>query len=101
MLACFSSLADFHPHRRFDGHRFINPALMNPTQKTAFHPFGAGSRICLGIHLAYVEMRLATALFFRTCRGARISDSMTDEMMKEDNRFLIAPKGHCMKVTLQ
>jgi cytochrome P450 len=85
---------------RFDGRRFIDPASMTPTQKTAFHPFGAGSRICLGIHLAYLEMRLAVALFFRQCRGARISGLMMDAMMEEDNRFLIAPKGHCLYVTL-
>ncbi|KAK4125691.1 cytochrome P450 [Parathielavia appendiculata] len=83
----------------FDGYRFIKPDLMTPVQKTAFHPFGAGSRVCLGIHLAYLEMRLAVALFFRECRGIRISDVMTDEMMKEDDRFIIAPRGHCLKVT--
>ena len=48
-----------------------------------------------------MEMRLAAALFFRECRGARIGDSMTDEMMEEDNRFLIAPKGHCLDITLR
>ena len=53
------------------------------------------------MHLAYLEMRLAVALFFRECRGARVSDSMTDEMMEEDNRFLISPKGHCLWVTMR
>ncbi|KAK3900985.1 cytochrome P450 [Staphylotrichum tortipilum] len=85
----------------FDGRRFINPSALTPAQKTAFHPFGAGSRVCLGVHLAYMEMRLAVALFFRQCRGARVSESMTDEMMEEENRFLISPRGHCSWVTLQ
>ncbi len=86
---------------RFDGWRFIDPAALTPAQKTAFHPFGAGSRVCLGVHLAYLEMRLAVAMFLRECRGARASDSMRDAMMEEDNRFLIAPKGHCLWVTME
>ena len=56
--------------------------------------------MCLGIHLAYMELRLATALFFRQCRGAKLSACMQDEMMEMDNHFLIAPKGHCCYVTL-
>jgi cytochrome P450 len=56
--------------------------------------------VCIGIHLAWIELRLATALFFRNCRGARLSEVMTDEMMEMDNRFLIAPRGHCCYVKL-
>ncbi|KAK4095852.1 cytochrome P450 [Parathielavia hyrcaniae] len=85
----------------FDGHRFIKPELISRVQKAALHPFGAGSRICLGMHLAYLEMRLAVALFFRECRGITLSDAMTDEMMELEDRFIIGPKGHCMKVTLR
>jgi cytochrome P450 len=69
-------------------------------QKAAYMPFGGGSRVCIGIHLAWIELRLATALFFRNCRGARLSEVMTDEMMEMDNRFLIAPRGHCCYVKL-
>jgi cytochrome P450 len=84
----------------FDSNRFMDKAKLSAQQKAAYMPFGGGSRVCLGIHLAYMELRLATALFFRQCRGAKLSDEMRDEMMEFDNRFLIAPKGHCCYVQL-
>ncbi|KAL5340232.1 cytochrome P450 [Aspergillus crustosus] len=65
---------------------------------TAFAPFGAGARTCLGIHLAYMELRLAVAEFFRVCRGVRLAASVTRESMEMENYFLIAPRGHACEV---
>lgn len=60
-------------------------------------PFGLGSRVCLGMHLAMMELRFATALFFRECRGARLCPETTDESMAMMDTFLISPKDHrCM-----
>jgi cytochrome P450 len=73
---------------------------MTRLQKTAYSPFGGGSRICIGLHLAWMELRLGVALFFRECRGAKISPAMTDEMMDMVNHFLITPKGHCCNIVL-
>lgn len=78
----------------------MNKSEMSSQQKAAFMPFGGGSRVCLGIHLAYMELRFSAALFFRECCGARISELMEDEMMDMSNRFLIAPKGHCCYITM-
>jgi cytochrome P450 len=84
----------------FDGLRFLNMPL-TAQQKAAFMPFGGGSRICIGINLAWIEIRISAALFFRKCRGARLSDCMDDDMMEMDSRFLVAPKGGCCYVTLR
>lgn len=85
---------------RFDGLRFIDKSAMTTQQKAAYMPFGGGSRVCIGTHLAFMELRLGTALFFRHCRGARVSECMNDEMMEMDNRFLISPKSHCCYISL-
>lgn len=73
---------------------------MTREQKQSFSPFGAGSRICLGIHLARTELRLALAQFFRECPTARLGKTMTDAEMEMENFFLIAPSGHRCMVTL-
>ncbi|KAH8889042.1 cytochrome P450 [Thozetella sp. PMI_491] len=60
----------------------------------SFMPFGGGARICIGIHLARIELRLATALFFRAFPSAKIStkDGMCDEDMTPEIYFLLTPK---------
>jgi cytochrome P450 len=93
---------DHHQHKRscadmvtrFDGYRFMDKSKVTAAQKAALSPFGAGSRICIGMHLAYTELRLGAALFFRECRGVRLGPDMTDDMMEMENHFLIAPKAH-------
>ncbi|KAI7778726.1 hypothetical protein LA080_001873 [Diaporthe eres] len=83
----------------FDGWRFVKQPL-SPVQKAAFMPYGGGTRICIGLHLAYMELRLATALFFRECKGARLSAKTTEDVMAMAETFLIAPKGHFCNVVL-
>jgi len=61
---------------------------------------GAGSRVCLGIHLAYMELRLSAAEFFRECRGARLCESVTEKSMEMENFFLISPRGHRCDIKL-
>lgn len=66
---------------------------LTPTQKKVYVPFGGGTRMCLGINLAYLELRLGLALFFRECRGARLSNSMLPDDMAPDHFFVSSPKG--------
>ncbi|KAK1993525.1 cytochrome P450 [Colletotrichum falcatum] len=86
---------------RFDENRFLIPNLVTREQKQLLTPWGAGTRTCLGVHLARMELRLATAIFFRNCSGIRLADNMTDELMAMENFFLVSPRGHCCNVTLR
>ncbi|RYO94883.1 hypothetical protein DL766_004673 [Monosporascus sp. MC13-8B] len=87
-----------------NAHAFPQPETFDPSRwekptvamKDCFMPFGGGSRVCLGLHLAYIELRLATARFFRTFPNATVSsiEGMSDEDMKQDLYFIMSPKGH-------
>ena len=77
---------------RFDPDRWDNPT---PEMRHAYMPFGAGGRICLGLHLAKHELRMATAMFFRAFPNARVTS--TDAEMDMRMYFLSAPDGKkCM-----
>ncbi|GKT61678.1 cytochrome P450 [Colletotrichum tofieldiae] len=85
---------------RFDETRFLDPSKLTQKQKLLFSPWGAGSRICLGVELAKMELRLGVAVLFRKCSGLRLAPGMTDRMMQMENYFLVSPVGHKCEVTL-
>lgn len=89
----YPNAAEFDPYRWLDaGSQSVNS--IGELGKIAYHPFGAGSTICMGMNLAQMELRLATAEFFRRCRGARLAPSTTAQSMEMENFFLIAPQSH-------
>ncbi|KAI1471370.1 putative cytochrome P450 [Daldinia caldariorum] len=77
---------------KYDPSRWANPTR---AMKDAFVPFGGGSRICIGLHLAKMELRLATARFFTRFPNATTSylDGFTDKDMEPVMFFLMSPKG--------
>ncbi|KAM0788727.1 hypothetical protein ACM66B_002819 [Microbotryomycetes sp. NB124-2] len=79
-----------------DPEAFIPDRWDHPTRdmKDAFMPFGGGTRVCLGMHLARFEMLLGLIEFMRAFPEASIDESTTDESMSFENYFLVAPKSH-------
>ncbi|KAL7271070.1 hypothetical protein RUND412_006201 [Rhizina undulata] len=80
---------------KFKPSRWENPT---PEMQAAFFAFGGGNRVCLGIHLANMELRLATATFFTQCGNVRLADTVNDKDMEFDDNFLIMPKGRKCEV---
>lgn len=56
-------------------------------------PFNIGSRSCIGMHLARMEILVTLATFFRECKGLQLHNDMTDSMMAQDGEFFIVPQG--------
>jgi cytochrome P450 len=65
-----------------------------------FMPFGAGTRSCGGIYLARMELRVATASFFRQFPGATLSSTATAASMEVVDRFNTHPVGRKCEIVL-
>lgn len=82
----------------FDHTRWLSPERISDAARASYSPWGAGSRICMGMHVAKMELRLAITTFFRECPNTRLAPSTTDKSMELKIFFLITPKGHKMEV---
>ncbi|KAL4988012.1 cytochrome P450 [Aspergillus falconensis] len=86
----------------FDHTRWLSDQRMTEQAKLAFNPFGYGARQCLGIHLGRMEMRLAAAMFFRECAGARLAPSVTEDSMRVVDSFIAGvPRDRRCGITLE
>ncbi|KAK5717688.1 hypothetical protein LTR15_008527 [Elasticomyces elasticus] len=72
--------------------------------KESFYPWGGGSRICIGMHFAQLELRYALAHFYRTFAGGMkpaFVEGFTEEDMLQLSYFLCPPKGkRCLSLPL-
>jgi cytochrome P450 len=64
----------------FDPSRFLDDPTGSTTNpkgaKATNSAFGAGAYTCLGIHLAWMELRYGVAMFLRSCKGAELAEGM-------------------------
>ncbi|KAK3335945.1 cytochrome P450 [Cercophora scortea] len=78
----------FNPDRWLDGN-------VTKNMRDSFMPFGGGSRVCIGLHLARMELRLASTLFFRNFPHAKVSSkqNMSSADMVPTIFFILFPQG--------
>lgn len=99
------SIQAYSAHR--DPDVFPDPEVFNPDRwlsetpdmRRMYIPFGAdGPRKCIGIHLAYVELRVILASLFHRFDLSLIEDRDTDRAMDMHELWLAAPKGQKLNV---
>ena len=78
----------------FEPARWLN--TMNrggtPEMKEAYMPFSRGSRMCIGIHLATMELKMILATI--VCKWElSVGERTTDDTMSITDHFVMMPKG--------
>ena len=73
----------------FDPDRWLNTT---PEMREAYMPFSRGSRMCIGIHLATMELKMIIA---SVVYGWQLSvgERTTDDSMSITDHFVMMPKG--------
>ena len=79
----FPEPATFHPDRWLQA---------TPEMRKALSPWGFGSRICMGMHLAYVEFRLALAVLLGNF-ALSLPPGFQHQTMRMKNLWFIFPQG--------
>ncbi|OOF90885.1 hypothetical protein ASPCADRAFT_10335 [Aspergillus carbonarius ITEM 5010] len=93
----------------FNEEAFPNPLEFRPerwlekenetSRKEAWTPFSIGSRKCIGINLAQMELSKLVATFFRRFDGT-VDDSIDDDAMRMYDTFTASPAGGKLLVHL-
>jgi len=77
---------------RFAPDRWLTKSGPTEDMKTLSMPFSKGTRACLGIHLAMMELKLTTAALVRDYT-VTVAPGMRDEDMRMTDHFLVLPAG--------
>ncbi len=73
----------------FNPDRWLNPT---PEMKEAYMPFSRGSRMCIGIHLATMELKMILASVVNSWELSP-GERTTDDIMSITDHFVMMPKG--------
>ncbi len=60
-MACYRSADNFRDPDKFVPERWLGDEHFKHDRKKALQPFSLGPRNCIGLHLAYAEMRIILA----------------------------------------
>jgi cytochrome P450 len=77
-----------HPFE-FNPDRWLNTT---PDMKEAYMPFSRGSRMCIGIHLAIMELKMIVASIVYSWELS-VGERTTDNTMSITDHFVMMPKG--------
>ena len=85
-----------HPFE-FDPDRWLNTT---PDMKEAYMPFSRGSRMCIGIHLAIMELKMIIASIVYSWE-LKVGKRTTDDTMSITDHFVMMPKGGFCELCLE
>jgi cytochrome P450 len=94
-MQCYTTQRDprVFPHpESFRPERWLGDAGNNSDMNTMFMPFSAGTRACLGINLAWMELKVITAALVKHYH-VHLAPGTTPESMDMIDHFLLMPKA--------
>jgi len=94
-MQCYTTHRDpeaFPEGERFDPFRWIRKDRQVDSMNEFFMPFSKGSRACLGINLAYMELKVTVATLLGKYQVSLAPDMQAHDMDMRDH-FLIFPRG--------
>lgn len=77
---------------RFDPTRWLETDGGTPEMNEAYMPFSKGSRMCIGINLAIMELKMILATIIHGWELS-IGERTTEDTMSMTDHFVLMPKG--------
>ena len=81
----------------FDPDRWLNTT---PDMQEAYMPFSRGSRMCIGINLAMMELKMIIASVVYSWE-LKVGKRTTDDTMSITDHFVMMPKGGFCELYLE